>query len=910
MGKMTQRLASNWRRYLGFFGRRPERDVDDELAFHVQARIDEYIAAGMDPDAARAATLERLGDLTRYRGETLAIEQQEHRRRTMSDVTHSIISDIRFGARQLGRNLPLTIAALLCFALGVGANTSIFSVVNAVLFRPLPFPDSDKLVMVSEGIPKLAVDINAISPPDLLDFKEAEGRAFQSLALVQQRTTTVMINGEAESIPSAAMTPSGFTVLRVAPAIGRAFVDSDSAAAAQPVVVISDALWRTRFGADRAMIGKQITFSTGRTAEVVGIMPPNFAFPLPGLGMPVADVFFPFRFTAGVMNSRADNFNTVAFGRLLTGVTMAHAEGLLAEIARQLPRRYPDSWGKVRNTQGEPLAHVKSLRATAVGQSRRPLLVLLGAVGFVLLIACINVASLFVARASARKREIAIRKVLGATRGRLTQQFLAEALLLLTAGSALGLIAAHWATRALVALAPGNFYSSFDVAIDARVLAVTGGVTMLTALVFSILPGLRGQPLDAEQSMRDDGKSSTASRTHQQGRRVLIVSEVAFALVLTIGAGLMLRSLARVRAVDPGFDPENLVTFSMSLPGAAYVDPDRIKLTEQQIVQRLREIPGVMSASATSNLPMQGLWQIVFTPEGAPPSQLPVASNALVLPGFFEAMRIPLRAGRLFNEGDTKGTPGVVIINETMARKYYGTTNPVGRKFKWGAPDSPVPLKEIVGVVADVKQRTLDEESAPSVYNPVLQQDTGFMVGMYRGLSYVVRTRASSPNLAASIRAAVRGVDPKLIVLNVRPMDTIVGDTIATRKFNAMLLGLFAALALALAATGVYGVLQYSVIQRKREMGIRIAIGASSSDMIRLVVGQAVGLAAIGVVIGLGGAFALTRVIRALLFNTDPLDATIFAASAVVLLSIAMLSSYLPARRALRIDPTVAMRAE
>ena len=907
---MTPRLASSWRRYASFFGARIERDVDDELAFHVQERIDEYIAGGLDPDAARVATLARLGDLTRYRGETLAIEHQEERRRTMADITHSIIGDIRFGARQLGRNLPLTIAALLCFALGVGANTSIFSVVNAVLLRPLPFPDSDKLVMVSEGMPKLAADINAISPPDLLDFRESEGRALQSLALVQQRAATIMVNGEAQSIPGAALTPSAFTVLRVNPAVGRAFVDADTAAAAGLVVVISDGLWRRQFGADRAMLGKQITFSTGRTAEVIGIMPPSFGFPLPGLGMPVADIFFPFRFTQGVMNSRADNFNTVAFGRLQNGVTLARAEAVLGEIGRQLPQRYPESWGKAKNNGGDVLVHVKSLRATAVGQSRRPLLVLLGAVGFVLLIACINVASLFVARASARKREIAIRRVLGATRGRLTQQFLAEALLLLAAGSALGLVAARWATRALVALAPGNFYSSFDVGIDARVLAVTGGLTVVTALVFSILPGLRGQESDGEQSMRDEGRSSTANRTRRQGRRILIVSEVAFALVLTIGAGLMLRSLARVRAVNPGFDPENVVTFTVNLPAAAYRDADRIKVTEQQIAQRLREIPGVTSASATSNLPMQGLWLITFSPEGTPPAQIPVASNALVLPGFFEAMRIPLRAGRLFNERDTKDAPGAVIVNETMARKYYGGANAVGRKFKWGSPDSPAPLREIIGVVADVKQRTLDEEVSPSVYHAVLQQDTGLMMSMYRGLVYVVRSKTTSPNFGASIREAVRGVDPKLVVLNVRPMDIIVGDTIAERKFNAMLIGLFAALALALAATGVYGVLQYSVIQRKREMGIRIAIGASSSAMIRLIVGQAVGLAALGVVIGLAGAFALTRVIRALLFDTDPLDGITFLVSALMLLSIAVLSSYLPARRALRIDPTVAMRAE
>ena len=828
----------------------------------------------------------------------------------MPDITHSIIGDIRFATRQLRRNLPLTIAALLCFALGVGANTSIFSVVNAVLFRPLPFPDSDELVVVSEGIPKLAADIGSISAADLLDFKETEGRAFESLALARRGDATIMVNGEADVIPGASVTPSAFKVLRVTPAVGRAFLDADTATSAPPSVIISDALWRRRYGADRSMVGKQITFSNGQTAEVLGIMPPGFAFPLPGLGMPVADIFFPFWFSPAVLNQRADNFGSLAFGRLQNGVSMARAEASLTEIVRQLPQRYPESWGKTQTRGGTPLVHVKSLRDTAVGQSRRPLLVLLGAVGFVLLIACINVASLFVARTSARRREIAIRKALGATRGRLTQQFLAEALLLLTAGSALGMIAARWGTRALVALAPGDFYSSFNASIDARVLAVTGGLTILTALVFSILPGLRGRSSDAEQSLRTEQRSSTADRTSQHGRRVLIVTEVAFALVLTVGAGLMIKSFARARAVNPGFDPENLVTFRVNLPAAAYTEPDRIKVTHQQIVQRLREIPGVMSASATSDLPMQGDWLIVFTPEGPPPSQLPVATNALVLPGFFEAMRVQLRAGRVFNENDTKGTPGVVVINETMARKYYGNANPVGRQFKWGPPDSPVPLREIIGVVADVKHRTLDEEPTPAVYHAVMQQDTGLLVPMYRGLTYVVRARSAPASLAGSLRTAVRAVDPNLVVLNVRPMDTIVGDTIASRKFNATLLGLFAALALALAATGVYGVLQYSVIQRRREMGIRIAIGATSSDMIRLIVGQALGLAGIGVAIGVAGAFALTRVIRALLFNTDPLDGLTFAAGAAVLLLIAGLSSYLPARRALRIDPTIAMRAE
>jgi predicted permease len=831
--------------------------------------------------------------------------------RSSSDIVQTLFGDLRFGARQLLRNPALTVAALACFALGVGANTSIFSVVNAVLFRPLPYPDSHSLVIVSEGMPKMAADFNQISAPDLIDYRETEGRTFESLALVQSIQVTMTRDGEAERMPAALITPSGFKVLRTNVAIGRNLTEADAQPNAPVVVVLTDAIWRSRYGADRGIIGKNITFANGQTAEVIGVLPPGFAFPLPGLGMAPGDLFFAFTFTQQVMNLRADSFSWVAFGRLKDGIGAARAQASLADIARQLPQRYPESWGKAQKVAGDLLVHVKPMRDVAIGQSRRPLLVLLGAVGFVLLIACINVASLFGARAAARVREITIRKALGATQGRLAAQFLAEALLLLSVGAALGLVFAHWGTRAIVALAPGNFYSSFDVGIDARVLAVTGGLTVLTALAFSVLPNLRGRATEAEQTLRDEGRSSTAARSRQHARRVLIVSEVAFAVILMVGAGLMLRSFAKARAVNPGFDPDNLVTFNVSFSATNYPDADRTKLAELQLLQRLREIPGVQSASATTNLPMQGLWQIAFTPDGAPFGKVPTATNAFALPGFFETMRISLRAGRFFNERDGIGSPRVVIINETMAREYYGNANAVGRRFKQGSPNSPTPWQEIVGVVADVKHRTLDEEPYAAVYQPLLQQDTSaIMSGMYRTVSYVVRTNLPLASLAASVRATVRAVDGRLSVLGTRPMNAIVGQTVAARKFNALLLGLFAALALALAATGVYGVLQYSVVQRTREMGIRLAIGARTSDVIRLIVGQAVLLATIGVGIGLIGAFALTRLIRAMLFDTSPLDLTTFVGSALVLLGIAALSSWLPARRALRIDPMIAMRTE
>jgi predicted permease len=638
-------------------------------------------------------------------------------------------------------------------------------------------------------------------------------------------------------------------------------------------------------------------------------MGPGFAFPLPGLGTPIADVFFPFSFTPTVMSLRADSFSWVAFGRLRDGVTIDQAQASLREIARLMPQRYPETWGRLRETSGEMLVHVKSLRTAAVGDSRRPLLVLLGAVGFVLLIACTNVASLFVARASARRQEIAIRKALGAASGRLVQQFLVEALILLGLGSLLGVVAARWGTRILVAMAPNDLYRSFNASIDGRVLAVTAGVTVLTAILFSILPVLRGLVPSSESALRDEGRASTATRVRQRGRRLLIVAEVGIAVVLTVGAGLMLRSLARVRAVNPGFDPQHLITFTASLPASRYADGVRVKLAEQQLLQRLREIPGVQAVSATSHLPMYGLWQITFTPEGDALPNMPVATNTLALPGFFETMRIPLRAGRTLTDQDALGTEPVVVINETLARKYYGTTNAVGRQFKWGPRTSPEPWRRIVGVVADVKQQRLDEETSPGVYIPALQMpDSGINVSMYRNVSYVVRTAVPLGRIAPSIRSTIRTFDPRLAVLGVQPMSVVIGNTTNERRFNATLLGLFAALALALAATGVYGVLQYSVVQRTREIGIRIAVGAATSNIIRLIVGHAVGLALVGIALGLAGAFALTRVIRALLFNTSPFDLATFAGSAAVLLVIVALASYLPARRALRIDPSLAMR--
>ena len=894
-----------WRRYLRFWGARVEADVDDELAFHVESRTAEYVALGMDRDAARRRALAQFGDMNRYREETRAIDNSDLRRRTVAEFLGGVREDVRFATRQIRRKRSLGFAAVSCLALGIGASTAIFSVVNAVLFRPLPFAQPERLVLVSEGWSQIAPDLHRIASPNIVDFEAARGRAFESLALAQGWSGTIVHDGDAELVPGAQVTPSFFEVLAVRPAIGRPFEAGDVTTGAPLVTILSDGYWRRRYAADLHIVGKTIAFASGRSAEIVGVMPPSFRFPFAALEMPTGDMLMPLYITPEMAAYRGNSYDGTAIGRLRHGVTVRDAEAALRDIVRQFPTRYPDTYGKMAEIGGRHFVHVTPLGTAVHGDVRRQLLLLLGAVGFLLLVACINVASLFVARTAARRREFDVRRALGATRGRLAQQLFAEAFLLVVAAGILGLLLGWWGAKALVAAAPSEFYRSFDIAVDWRVTAAVLGVMLATSFAFALLPPSAGGRLD---SLGDNERAATAAPVRSRARRVLIVSEIALALVLTIGAGLMIRSFAKARAVDPGFDPAGVMTFRISLPLTRYRDSDRLKATELQLLEQFRRMPGVRAASAGRPLPMTEGWQITFTPEGPPQAKLPLATNAFVLPGFLETMRVRLQTGRTFTVHDDANAPPVVIVNETLARRYFGG-NALGHRLKWGTGPSPDRWMTVIGVVGDVKHDGLDAASQPSVYMPVLQQDSG-TVSMYRFLSYVVRLDGGSAPTMRAFRDAAHDVDPQLAMVAATSMEALVGRSIVDRRFHTLLLGLFSALALILAATGVYGLLQYSVLQRTREIGIRVAIGARRANVMQLVIGEAMRLTAIGVALGVAGALALTRVMRSLLFATSPLDLLSFAVAAALLLIVALAASYLPTRRALCIDPATAMRGD
>jgi len=876
-----------------------ERDLDDELRFHIEREAEKYVAQGMTPDEAMRRARSAFGGLDQ-------IKEDARDTRGVGWI-ENFFQDLRYALRQLTRRPGFAAVVVATLALGIGANTSIFSVVNAVLFRPLPFDDSQRLVLVSEGFSGLASDFQRVTAADYLDFREAEGRTFEAVALIAGRDAILVGDSDPEVVRAAAVTPSLFRVLRVTPAVGRPFNEMDAEPGAPRVAILSNRLWRQRFGADPGVVGKTISFASGSSAQIVGIMPADFHLPLPGVGGNIGEVLFPFAFTSGVLAQRGDSYDAHMVGRLRGRVSVAQARESLAAVAHQLPARYPETYGGIDPAVGDLIVNIAHLRNAAVADAKRPLLLLLGAVGLVLLISCINVATLLVARTTSRRNEIAVRRALGASRARLARQFLAESLVLVVLGGTLGAWVATWGGRALAAAAPDQFYSTFDISFDGRVLAFTLTVAAMAAVVFSLLPTLHASGAEAHEHLRDANRFTSGSRTRRRSLRALVATEIAMATMLAVSAGLLVRSFAHVHALDPGFDAERLLTFRVTFPGARYPDGARVALAQRQLALRLQEVPVVHSATATTHAPLSGLWQIGFTPEGDPLSHVPVAANALVLPDYFETLDVPLRAGRTFDPQDAGETPPVVIISETLARQYYGTVDAVGRKFKWGTRQTRSPWSTIVGVVGDVKQVRLDEQPFPSVYMPRLQLDT---VNFWHSATYVVRTTVPSATSVPLLREAVKEFDPELLLLDLSEMEALIAASVADRRFNLVLFGLFAAVALTLAGIGVYGVMQFSVARRTREMGIRMAFGARRPDLLCLVVGDASRVAVVGVGIGLAGAFALTRIMRSLLFETSPLDALTFIAAASVLLLTALLAGYVPARHALRADLIMTLRNE
>ena len=880
-----------------------EREMRNELAYHFELEKQEHMRAGATSAEAHRAAMLVFGGIDHV--------TEAYRDSRGTRPMENLIQDFRYGVRILRRNPALAIAAILCFALGIGVNSAIFSIVNGVLIRPLPYRDADRIVVINEGLPKMNPGMGTrISPAEFVDYRQLDGRVFQASAIYEPRGFLVRApDGSLERVAGAVVTGNFLRVLGREPVLGRIPLTwtqnatDPNATLGEIEVIVSHAFWRTRLGGDSAIIGKTMPFGTTTVATVAAVLPPNVQFPIGGIGVTPAEIFLPYEMTAAVMARRADNYGTWAFARLADGVTIEEASAAVSNVATSLPQRYPEFY---KESTAMVIGGVSPFRDAIVGPVRQPLLVLLGAVCLVLLIACLNVSSLLVARSVARQREIAVRKAIGASRSRLAQQFLTESLVLVVIGGLVGLVVGRYGAALLRQLDPNGSLNGYDIGLDWRVVAVTAAVTALTGIVFAVLPSVSGRD-DLQTSLRE-----AVTRSKARSNMGLVVAEIAIALMLTVGAGLMIRSFIHLRANDPGYAAERLLTFRVAFPQSRYPSHAAAITGQQALAERLAAIPGVVAVSSASDMPAADPSWIVYTRDptlGPPPEQTPVASNNLVKPGYFETMGITLRSGRTFTPNDAAGREPVAIIGETLAKDRFGGANAIGRRLKWGGADSPQPWRTIVGVVADVKQTGLaQEEPTPAIYMPSAQMDSGPVVSMVRGQSYMLRTTGDPRAAFAAIRRAVKDFDGLMPMSGLSSMDDLLTATIADRKFNMFLLAIFAAVALTLAAVGIYGLIAYSVAQRTRELGIRIALGAASSDVLLMVVRQGAKLALVGIVIGSLGAIASTRWMRSMLFQVDPLDPITFAAVGLALAAVAICASWIPALRAARVSPVTAMR--
>ncbi|MFL6333881.1 MAG: ABC transporter permease [Pyrinomonadaceae bacterium] len=812
----------------------------------------------------------------------------------------TLLQDLRFGARTLWKSKGFTAVAVVTLALGIGANTAIFSVVNGLLLRPLPYADSERLAIIWTHSPGANVAQDWPSPGQFSAVK-AGTTAFGDLALAQGQSLNLAGESGAERIGAVRTTSNMFALLGVRPVLGRVFLPEEDAPGRPPAVVLSHGLWQRRFGSDPAVLGRSIALS-GDSYEVVGVMPPDFQLGyevMPTVGsVQQADVLLPLPLSAERMARQGDeNYNIV--GRLKPGATVEQAQAELNLVARNLGQQFPENYPQSRAFSFS----VRPLLEQVVGDVRPALLVLLGAVAFVLLIACANVANLLLARAAVREKEMAVRTAIGAGRGRIVRQLLTESVALSFVGGVLGLIVAVWGLDGLRALSPGNIPRLQNVALDGRVLLFTSAVTMLTGVLFGLAPALRASRVNLGETLKEGGRA-LAGGGGQRLRNALVVAEVALSLVLLVGAGLLIRSFMRVQQVEPGFDARGVASLRLSVGGTPYQGEPSSEYY-RQLLERTRALPGVESAGLVTILPLGGGigWGGV-TIEGYVPAggQDEIQADYRIAGvGYFETMRVPLKSGRYFDERDAEDAAPVAIIDESMARTYWPGADPVGRRLKTGGDDAP--WMTIVGVVGGVKQYALDTDSRVTVYLPHGQNPSGTMY-------LVARTEGDAGVLAPSLTKEARAIEPNVAVFDVKTMEGRLSESLARRHFAMLALGLFALVALLLAAVGIYGVMSYSVAQRTREIGVRVALGASRRDVLGLVLKRGMLLALVGIGAGLAGAFALTRLMSSLLFGVSAADPLTYVAISLLLGTAALLACYVPARRATKVDPMVALRYE
>jgi len=803
--------------------------------------------------------------------------------------------DVRYGIRMLAKRPGFTIIAVLALALGIGANMAIFSVVNAVILRPLPYKDPERLVTILGSAPKLDIDVFPASAPDFVDWR-SQNHVFEQLAALEDASFNLTIaGGEPERVSSAAASAELFPLLGVNASLGRTFGEEEEGAGRNKVAVLNNGLWRRRFNANPALIGQTIILS-GEAYTVIGVMPPTFHFPE---GDTETNVWVPLDVTAGETGKRGHR-NLIVVGRLKKGVSLTQAQTEMNGISQRLAVQYPGS-----NSDWD--VKVSGLQSLLTEDIEPALLVLFGAVGFVLLIACANVANLQLARAAARQKEIAIRLALGASRARLMRQLLTESVLLSLMGGAVALLFALWSIDALVAALPEGVPRASEIGLDASALGFTLLISLLTGILLGLAPAWQGTKPDLTEGLKEGGKPLMGVGRRSGVRSLLVIGEVALSLLLLIGAGLMLKSFYRLREVKPGVDSHNVVTMQINLPPARYAEDYKQANFFGAVLERIGALPGVVSAGATTNLPFIGDSQSDLTIEGRPEAKTPkdalIASYDSVSPDYFRATGISIVKGRAFTEQDKKGALPVAIISETMAHRFFGNEDPLGKHIRRGDSEDNKPWLTIIGIAGDVRRYGLAERLRPEIYYPYMQQSQAAM-------ALVIRTAADPLSIAPAVRREVQAVDKDQPVYDIKTMDSLLAKSIASNRLAVWLLGLFAALALLLASIGIYGVIAYSVTQRTREIGIRMALGARPRDVLRLVVGQGMMLTLIGIGLGLVGAFALTRVMASLLFSVSPTDPVTFAAISALLVVVALLACYIPARRAAKVDPMVALRHE
>ncbi len=811
----------------------------------------------------------------------------------------TLLKDVRYALRTLRQSPGFTLVAILTLALGIGANTAMFSVVTAVLLRPLPFPEPDRIVAIStvseNGRP------TAESFPDFADFRE-RNRSFEHIAAYDTNSLTLTGAGEPMHVEANVVTSGFFESLGMQPKMGRTF-RLDEEHAGNHVAILSDRMWHAQFHADPNILGKNINLG-GRPYTVIGVMPEGFEFPITSTPRELwissaIDMEVDIPGDTPMAANRGAHFLRVV-GRRKPGVSVELAQQDMRGIAASLAKQYPDTNSR------RPGALVRPQLEALIGKTRPALMVLLAAVGFVLLIACVNIANLLLARGAGRSREIAIRTALGASRMRVIRQLITESMLLALAGTAIGIAGAAWAISALVKLYPQNLPRLSEVNIDYRVLLFSLGVAVLSAILFGLFPALQVTKVNLEEQLREGGRAGGSAR-HKRFRTVLVVAETSLGVILLVGAGLLIRSFERLQKVDPGFSSHNVLTLNFDLPGSRY-DNDKSDQFVREFFDRLNARPGIKSAAGTAQLPMSNQFAMVtfgIQDKPVPEAQKPAAAIVVVTDRYFDTMKIPVLQGRRFDERDQRNSGKVMVVSQSFAQKFFPNENPIGKQLQPGANDGPgkSPWREIVGVVGDVRVGDLSTPPEPMFYLPYPQLIWG-------APTIVVHTNVDAAAAAPEVRTVLREMDPELPLYEIRTMDDYVALSVGRQKFQTVLLGVFAGIALLLTAVGLYGVMAYSVLQRTHEIGIRMALGASQRSVLRMVLSTGARMAAIGLSIGVIGALTLTQFMKSMLFEVRSQDPITFVGVCVVLAVVTLLASYIPARRATKVDPVIALRYE